>query len=161
MKLMFVYLPHRTRRGYVYRRRIPKPFVVALHIICLARIRRIDSEEANSVAWETLVDEVSKQWCVEFESAKAYLYDERYSSAAAFSLLDALLEQGFTPSDVLKAIEQHLPCNQDRRFEPQAGACIFNLYLFIRQSPKPRWQPRAARGARRNRLSRVRKASTR
>jgi hypothetical protein len=161
MQLMFVYLPHRPRRGYVYRRRVPKPFVVALHILCLGQIRRMDPEEVDSVAWETLMDEVSKQWCIEFESAKAYFYSERYSSPAVFALFEALLEQGFTLSDILEAIEQHLPCNQDRKYELRPGGCIFNLYLFIRQLPKPRWHRRAARRGRRHHLSGVRKKAAR
>lgn len=156
LRLMFVYLTHRARRGYEYRRRIPKPLVVALHIKCLGRIKGMDSENLEGPAWEQLIEEIAKRWCIAVESAHAYFYNERYSSSAAFSLLDALLEQGFTLSDIQAAIEQHLPCNRDRKFELQPGGCIFNLYLFIRQLPKPRWKRRAAKGARRH-LSRARK----
>lgn len=160
MKLMFVHLPHQARRGYVYRRRIPKPFVVALHVYCLGRIRRMDSENPQGPAWEQLIVEVSNRWCIAVESAHACFYSKRYSSSAALSLLDALLEQGFTLPDIQAAIEQHLPCNYDRKFELQAGGCVFNLYLVIRQLPKPRWDRRAARGSRRH-LSRARKTSSR
>lgn len=143
-KLMFIYRPHRPRRGYVHRRRIPRPFLVALHIICLGRIRQMDSENVEEVVREQLIEEVAERWCIAFESAHAYFYNERYSSPAAFSVLDALLEQRFTLLDILAAIEQHLPCNHDRNYEPQTGGYPFNLYLFIRQLPKPRWDRRAA-----------------
>lgn len=145
IKLMFVYLPHQARRGYVYRRLIPKPFIVALHVLCLGRIRRMDLENLEGPAWEQLTVEVADRWCIAPESAHAYFYSKRYSSPAAFSLLDALLEQGFSLLDIQAAIEQHLPCNRDRKFELQAGGCIFNLYLVIPQLPKPRWDQRAAR----------------
>lgn len=145
LTLTFVYERISKRRGYVHRRQIPKPLLVALHILCLRKMRKLDSKERRAPAWEKLIAYVAPTWSVEYETAHSYFYNDRYDSAAAYSLLDLLIEQGFATSNILAAIEQHLPCNRRRKFGPRTQDYLFNLAPFIRSRPKPRWRRHARR----------------
>lgn len=128
-----------SRRNTVCKRRIPKPLLVALHIICLGRIRRLDPDNVESTAWEHVIVDVAKQWCISVDSAHAYFYSKRYSSSLAFGLTEQFLElPGIGLYQVLAAVERHLPCNRHRPDELPASGYCFNL---CRPCIRPRWRP--------------------
>lgn len=106
-----------------------------MYVICMAGVRQQSGER---ISLEDLVAQASEEWRISDETGRSYIWNNRYSYSAALGLISALLRcPGIEPSDILLAIQQHMPGYRERAITLAPNGVEFNVNPYLRSTHGP------------------------